>query len=1302
MPRSFATTVPRILMHNANAFGGGQYRILQPASLLRQHGYALVQAHHQLLDSAILDILAPDALVVQFQQTDEQIEAMRRYRKALPNTFFVYEIDDLFWQVPDASVHKSAVAPDAKERIRTAAQICDAITVTTEPLAREMRRLTGMKDVRVVPNEIPMQFVNAALAGRREAAPTSTKPRVGWAGGIGHTGDLAVITEVMKILGDEVHWVFMGLVPPGVDPATVEFHQGVSFENYAAGLGALKLDIALAPLEDNAFNRCKSDLRILEYGAAGFPVIASDIVTYRHCPHVVMVPHEAERWAYTIRHMIADVGVREAYAESLHEWVLKDRCMDKNLPERIKAFLPRNTVCFDPNTAVPAPFPGPVVTVGADLPGLTNYPTIEAAWAAAPGSNILYLRPNAAVNPLQFARMLDALRSGCASVSALTNDSLYPTPNQFVPIDPDTAEKLDMAAMLLDDAPVHLPCPSGPCVLLSASALHRYGLPAPKDPKDVELAFMDWGARAAEGGRVHIVVANTYIHAGTRIDRTREIVERTARAAVGWVPSMGQSLQAFVQNDPLAKIRENLELAFHRFHYETPRAEGSYDSWTKIYDVIGPADIDAMLAAAAGWENPPHINIVMPTFNTPIRFLSEALTSVLGQAYPNWSLLIADDCSTDPRVIDEIEKWSNTDPRISVAYRPVNGHICAASNTALEMANPGWVVFLDHDDTLAPHALWMIAREIVANDKLEFIYSDADKIREDGVRDHPYFAPDFNYELLLASNYVTHLAAYRLEGIKAIGGLRPGFEGSQDWDLVLRYLTERCGSPPDRNLVRHIPAVLYHWRMSPTSTAANIDAKPYALEAGRRAVMDHLRETGDSAAFVGPNPQAPICTMVRFMPPGPAPLVSIIIPTRDNDKVLARCLGTLVQRTAYPNIEILVVDNGSAEPATLRLLNDIQKDKRIRVFRRPGPFNYSRLNNEAVDAAAGELVCLLNDDTEITEGAWLNDLVGMALRKGVGAVGPKLLYPNGSVQQNGIFIDWDARPGVKAVHAWQQLPYNHPGQSNRSLITSEYTALTGACMVIRKALYLEMGGLDEQQFPIDYNDVDFCLRLYAKGYRNVVVAQAMMVHHEGQTKKKHMLEHSRARVIADEERLVQRHGHILDGQWNRNLLFHPHMLQMSNTNGVNKPWALDRQRVLIINGTVDDAMQAWKDGALPFCATLHGHGLHMTYPPLTHVRPIDLRGPVEPFLEILGALDIPRLIFCGVGNGSIGAVGFLATVDGMGWPVDYRPTNTAEYRDPYVPSAAWDIMFSQLHGARPEAAARVAGGGADAELASLI
>lgn len=1305
MPRSYAHVAPTILMHNANAFGGGHYRILQPASLLRQHGYAIAQAHHQLLENGMLDVLRPDALVVQFQQTDAQIEALRRYRKVLKDTFFVYEIDDLFWQVPDTSIHKAGIAPDTKDRIKTAASICDAITVTTDALAKEMRRLTGMKDIRILPNEVPMHFINAALAGRRSATITSTKPRVGWAGGIGHTGDLQIVAEIMKILGDEVHWVFMGMTPPGVEQADVEYHPGVSFENYPAGLGALRLDIALAPLEDNNFNRCKSDLRLLEYGAAGFPTIASNIVTYQDCPYVHRLPNDAQAWADAIREMLADKPILEGYAESLHRWVVDTRCMDRNLEHRVKAYLPRNTVTFIPAAAPHGDFPGAVVTVGANLPGLQNFPTFTAAWEAAPGSNILYLRPDAAVNPLQFARILNALQPGSASISALTNDSVYPTPTAFSAMDPIAAQKLDMTAMVLDDEPVHIPCPTGPCILFARSALYRYGLPDDRAYVDLELAFMDWGARAAESGSQHTMVPNVYIHAGTRINRTKEAVEWAVNHVCAWMPQMSASLQNYVKTDPLAKVRENLELAFHRFHYDTPPVEGSYAGWVQVYDTIGTADVAAIRAETETWAYKPHINIVMPVFDPDPSALRAAIESVTDQAYGQWTLLIVDDASTNPIVRGVIESHQ-FHSQIKIHFRTENGHICQASNDALRMAEPGydapsWVVFLDHDDVLAPHALWMIAREIVTDNNLQFIYSDADKLKEDGTRDAPYFAPDFNYELLLASNYVTHLAAYRLDGIRAIGGLRPGYEGSQDWDLVLRYLADRCGTPPDRKLIRHIPRVLYHWRMSPNSTSANINAKPYALEAGRRAVLDHLQATGQTGAFVGPNPQAPVCVMVRFLISEPAPMVSIIIPTRDHDQVLSRCMGSLLARTLYPNYEVLIVDNGSKDPATLRLLTEAQKDKRVRVLRRPGPFNFSRMNNDAAREAKGEFLCLLNDDTEIVEPAWLNDLVGLAGRKDVGAVGAKLMYPNGTVQQNGIMIDWNARPGAKAMHVFQQLPVNHPGQASRNLITQEWTALTGACMVVRKRLYLEMDGLDEETFPIDYNDVDFCLRLYKQGYRNLVSAQAIVVHHEGATKKKHVKEHAFARVVADEARLMERHGDVHDGQWNRNLMFHPHLDKAASA-APAKPWSVDRQRVLIVNGTVEDAMRAWNEGKTPFCATLNGHHLHVTYPQLAHVRPIDVRGPIEPFVEILGALEIPQLDFCGVGNGTAGLIGFLAAVADVGWRVEYRPTMTAQAWDPYLGEDVWQLMMGKLAAAQKRSAEMVADGGAAAEVEDAV
>lgn len=1281
MPRSFGTSVPKILLHPANTFGGGNYRILQPALLLRQHGYATAQAHPYLLDDAALDTLRPDAVVVQFQQTDVQIEALRRYRKHLKDAFFVYEIDDLFWGVPDTSVHKAGILPDVKERIKTAAKLCDAITVTTAPLAAEMRKLTGIRDVRVVPNDVPAWFIHAARHGYRTAKVNSEKPRIGWVGGIGHAGDLAILTEVAKLLGDTVQWVFMGMVPPGFDESMVEQHEACDFQNYPERLGSLRLDIALAPLEDIPFNHCKSDLRVLEYGAAGFPVIASDIITYQDCPHIVRSKNTPEDWAASIRSFLSAPQTRRALAERLHEWVVTERCMDLNLEHRVQALLPRNATIFKPAISGKRVEHGTVVSVGGGLPGIENYATFAAAWAAAPGAHILYVRPGAVVHALHLARMVEEL-STFGSLSVMSNDCVYPNPTRFTPLDAATADKLGMTAYVTAGEPVPVPCPTGPCVLLNGRVLERHGLPNTVVYDDVELAFMDWGARVLEAGLKHVLAVDVFVHATLPVQRTKEATDWSLRHVMGWMPGMGPALQAYGQHDPLATAREKLDLAHHRLHYAVPAIEPTYENWVRVFDTIGAADIAAMTAEAEGWENPPRIYIVMPTYETPAAVLLAAIASVRAQTYRNWSLLIADDASDSLDVLRIINDAAAADDRIKVHHRTENGHICRASNDALELAEDfgydDWVIFLDHDDVLAPHALWTIAKAAIDHPAAQFMYSDADKLTEEGKRDHPYFAPDFNYELLLAQNYVTHIAAYRITGVKAIGGLRPGYEGSQDWDLVLRYLEARCGTPPARNLVHHIPHVLYHWRMSMNSTSGNIAAKPYALEAGRRVVLEHLQRTGQHGALVAPNPQIPSYTMVRFLPPDPAPLVSIIIPTRDNPKVLERCIGSLMGRTAYSNFEVLVVDNGSRDPATLRLLTLIQRDKRVRVMRYSEPFNYARINNLAVASTTGDFVCLLNDDTEIVEAAWLGDLVGLALRPGVGAVGPKLLYPNGTVQQCGIMIDWTAPAGGRALHAYQRLPAQHPGQAGRALITQEWPAITGACLLVRRSIYEEYHGLDGDKFAVDYNDVDFCLRLRTAGYRNLVSAQAVVVHHEGVTKKRNAAEHTVARVRQEEASLFERHGMFVDGSWNRNLIFDPHMDKITLTPPA-KPWTIEnRERVLIVNGTVDDALQAWHAGQLPFCATLDGHHLHMTYPRMNHVRPIDMRGAVEPFLEILDTLDVNTVIFCGVGNGTIGALGFLAAVGNLGRQVVYQPTETAGFRDPYIAAAAWDRSFEDL------------------------
>lgn len=1281
MTRSFSTRVPKLLMQPVNNQGGGQYRAMLPASLMRRQGYAVTQAHPYGIKPEALFVLDPDVVVFQMFQTEKQQERIKQYRQAVPRAFFVYEIDDLFWEVPKGSVHaKNPLLPTSKSNIRTAAKLCNAITVTTPALAAEMRKLTGVKDIRVVPNEVPRSFINAALAGRRSSqAIKSDKPRIGWAGGIGHTGDLKLVSELYRRMGDEVQWVFMGMAPFGVNPGpNVEVHPGVSFADYPRRLGELNLDIALAPLEDNAFNRCKSDLRVLEYAAAGFPTMASDIGTYENTP-AIRLPNDPNIWEAEIRRNLRDRERLEALADLQHEWVISHRCMDDHVAERVRSYLPRGAEPFVPgshNQNV-----GQVVSVGAAIDGIRNFESIGDAWHACPGADVLYVRPGTHFNSSQAARLISCLDKN-ASATPLSNDGVYPVYGKFVPMTPDKARKIDFAAAIAGHDSILCPFPTGPVTLLSGVALARNGLPDEERFGSTEYALADWGARCLEHGAKHTTVPTVYAYTENQMAAQRQDAQLTLEHINMWQPAFGAMLQAYQQGDALAAAREDVELAFAGVSHDAPRVD-SYADWYGLYETVSGDDRVAIQKDIQTWEAQPKISVVTPTYNTPIQELHAAIRSVLAQTYDNWELVIVDDCSANVEVRQTVLMYTQQDSRIRWACREKNGHICAASNDGINCATGDWVVFLDHDDELAPTALYMLAREIVQNPAAQFIYSDSDKISPEGELIDPYFAPDFSYELLLAQNYVTHMAAYRLANVKEIGGLMEGTEGSQDWDLVLRYLEKFCGTPPDTKLIRHIPHVLYHWRQSENSVSKNITAKPYAWEAGRKAVMGHLSRT-KQAAFVGPNPALPIFNMVRFLVPENAPKVTVIIPTKDNHQQLDRCLGGLFGQTLYSNFDVIVLDDHSIHRDTREFLTKIGKMPRVRVVRMTGEFNFADFNNRAVEMTDAEFVCLMNDDVEVIERSWLNDLVGLALRPGVGAVGPKLLYPNDTVQQAGIIFSPKQPPGQSSLHLWQQLPMNNPGQAGRAQITQPVLAVGGACMLVRRSLYQEMGGLDAIRFPVDWNDVDFCIRLHKAGYRNIVAAQASMHHHEAQTKKR-LNTWRRERMLADEQKLLSLHSDVVDPYINPNLVFHPHQVQISRV-PTDKPWRDDvRPRVLVVNGDQELYRQVFRDGGLAFGATIEGHYLVLSEPPMPNVRPIDLRTATDEFettIQKLGVTD--HIIFCGIGDGTLASVGFMTAVAGHGWHVVHKPTKEAntgndhEYYDPAGWRATWQRFLDAI------------------------
>jgi glycosyltransferase involved in cell wall biosynthesis/LmbE family N-acetylglucosaminyl deacetylase len=522
----------------------------------------------------------------------------------------------------------------------------------------------------------------------------------------------------------------------------------------------------------------------------------------------------------------------------------------------------------------------------------------------------------------------------------------------------------------------------------------------------------------------------------------------------------------------------------HKAPQTTNPQDLDYERWITVAEPK-PIDYAGLSKTARGWKKQVRISIAMPTYNSNLAFLKAAIQSVQDQVYPHWELCIADDASTEPELRAFLAHLPTTDVRIKVMVRAHNGHIAAASNSALSLASGEYIALLDHDDLLHPLALWHIAKAINLHPDAGILYSDEDKLNSAGARCNPYFKCDFNPELMLAHNMISHLGCYRKSWLDAVGGFREGLDGSQDYDLALRIIEKI----PAAQII-HIPHVLYHWRITPESTAHNLNTKSYAQSAAIRALTDHLVRRGLSGTVM-PCPEMPhIGYRVQFDCPLPQPMVSIVIPTRDKAALLETCIDSILTKTSYTNYEIIVMDNGSAESATFKLFDRL-KVKRVRIIRDESPFNYPALNNQAVQHSQGQYICLMNNDIEIITPGWLEEMVSFASQPSIGAVGARLWYPNDRIQHAGVIVGL----GGVAGHAFVNLKRGEPGYFGRALVHQSYSAVTAACLVVRKSIYEEVGGLDER-LAIAFNDVDFCLRIRDAGYRNVWTPYAEMYHHE--------------------------------------------------------------------------------------------------------------------------------------------------------------------------------------------------------------
>ena len=512
-----------------------------------------------------------------------------------------------------------------------------------------------------------------------------------------------------------------------------------------------------------------------------------------------------------------------------------------------------------------------------------------------------------------------------------------------------------------------------------------------------------------------------------------------------------------------------------------PSLPVDYTAWCTERE---PSDIRRAAKAAEALRSGPRFSIVTPVYNTPEPFLRACVESVRAQSYARWELILVDDRSPDPGIGLMLHAFAAKDARIRIVSRGENGGIAKATNAGMAEARGDYVCFLDHDDTLAPHALAEYALKLHAEPALDVLYSDEDKLDLNGTRVDPFFKPDFAPDTLRACNYICHFLAVRRTLADAAGRLKEGFDGAQDFEFLLR-LTERTKN------IGHVPKVLYHWRMAPNSTALNILAKPEATDAGVRALRQHLARLGEEGTVESP---LPTNYRIRYPTHG-NPKVSIIVPHKDKVELTRAMVESLVAHTRYPNWELILISNNSVQPETFQYL-DTLTDPRIQKLTWDQRFNWSAVNNFGVQHASGELFLFLNNDIVLIEDGWLDELVGQGLRREVGAVGPKLIFPNGTIQEAGVVVGM----GGMAGHTFVGLPANTWTPFGHSHWTRNYLAVTGACLLVRRDSFESIGGFDER-FIVCGSDIDLCLRLTERGLRTVYTPHATAIHDESSTRR---------------------------------------------------------------------------------------------------------------------------------------------------------------------------------------------------------
>lgn len=508
----------------------------------------------------------------------------------------------------------------------------------------------------------------------------------------------------------------------------------------------------------------------------------------------------------------------------------------------------------------------------------------------------------------------------------------------------------------------------------------------------------------------------------------------------------------------------------------------------------------------------PKISIIVPMYKTKKEFFEELVESLIGQTYENWELALADGSEEKNPELEEIAK---KDKRIIYKFLGENKNIAGNTNEALALATGDFIGLLDHDDILPKHSLYEVVKAINENPNVEFLYSDEDQI-ENGKRFSPYFKPDFAIDTLRANNYICHFSVFKKELMEKLGGFRDEYNGAQDFDIILR-MSENVKSY--ENII-HIPKILYHWRMHENSTAKVVASKPYAYEAGKKAVEDHLKRLNIKARvehsdFVlgGYNVFYDIKNKKK---------VSILIPNKDETEVLDKCIKSIKEKTKYENYEIVIIENNSEKQETFDYYKKIKDEKTKIVYYKEKGFNYSAIINFGVKNSDGEYILQLNNDTEVLREDWLENLVGFIQRKDIGAVGAKLYYKDKSIQHAGIAL------GIKGLACNLFIGLRAPtrGYFNKENLIQNLSAVTGACLMSRREIYEEVDFMEEN-LPVAFNDVDFCLKIREKGYLVVYNPLVELIHYESKTRGYELDEEKQKRFDKESETFKKKWKNIL-------------------------------------------------------------------------------------------------------------------------------------------------------------------------------